>query len=210
LSISGLLIGISNSGVWKSYTLKTTFHGKAMFSNIRVLSDSYINRLKSFTTTKRKENRVKEYAAQLPESDPLRTIIARWFLKIMSMQLKNEFYVALVELGIVADRSLTLYELKLFTLGVPGLVFSDDPSVASSINPFRMENMQSKEKQAALVKESITVSLASLSADPSIDVPGYVNLIYSPDYYCTIRHRSQVQSSITWLMSRDIMMPWRE
>jgi hypothetical protein len=180
-----------------------------MFSNIRVLSDSYINRLMSFTTAKRKENRVKEYAAQLPESDPLRTIIARWFLKIMSMK-QYEFYVALLELGIVADRSLTLDELKLFTLGVPGLVSSDDPSVASSINPFRMENMQSKEKQAALVKESITVSLASLSADPPIDVPGYVNLIYSPDYYCTIRHRSQVQSSITWLMSRDIMMPWRE
>jgi hypothetical protein len=61
---------------------------------------------------------VREYAAQLPESDPLRTIIAPWFLKIMNMQQKNEFYVALLELGIVADRSLTLDELKLFLLGV--------------------------------------------------------------------------------------------
>jgi hypothetical protein len=81
LSISGQLIGISNSGVWQSYSLKTTIHGKSMFSNIRVLSDSYINRLVSFKTKKRGANRVEEYAAQLHESDPSPMIIERWLLR---------------------------------------------------------------------------------------------------------------------------------
>jgi hypothetical protein len=154
-------------------------HSNLAFPNISGLSENYVAMLDAGNTVSRADNRVEYIASLLPTSEPLRLVIARWYLAIRKMKVKKLFFPVFEELGLgldYRDETSKLKALQQDLFDVPGLMFSDDLSVAPLINPFDDDNLQKKEKKAAKVKASAIENLSALATETPIVVPRYALL----------------------------------
>ena len=130
-------------------------------------------------TVTRAGNRVEYFASLLPTSEPLRLVIAKWYLTIRKMRTKDLFFSVFEELGLgldYRDKTSTVKALQQDLFDVPGLMFSDVPSVAPCINPFEEGNLQRKEKKASKVNASAIENLSALASETPIVVPRYALL----------------------------------